>query len=71
MTYPDPHWDKETRMDFYGRFLEFADAVRLCGYRFVHHDEEGMFNKSLSVATDVIPIEQIGFINDYEISICK
>lgn len=58
-------------MDFYGRFLEFTDAVRLCGYRFVHHDEEGMFNKSLSVATDVVPIEQIGFINDYEISICK
>lgn len=57
MTYPDPHWDKETRMDFYGRFLEFADAVRLCGYRFVHHDEEGMFNKSLSVATDIVPIE--------------
>lgn len=39
-------------MDFYSRFIEFVDAVRLCGYRFVHHDEEG-----LSVATDVVPIE--------------
>lgn len=56
MTYPDPHWDKETQMDFYGRFLEFADAVRLCGYRFVRHaEQEG--DKYISIATDVVPIE--------------
>ncbi len=54
-TYPDPSWDKETRMDFYFRFIEFIDTVEHCGYQFIHHSEkEG--NKYISIATDLISI---------------
>ena len=64
MTYPDPSWDKETRMDFYFRFMEFVDTVESCGYRFVRHAEK-RGDKYLLVATDLIQNDNEEDVNDY------
>ena len=50
-TFPDPSWNKETRINLYYEFVEFIDAVRHCGYTFVT-DYDG----DLLIATDVVPL---------------
>lgn len=54
ITYPAPNWSKETKVDFYYRFVEFVDIVRLCGYEFVAESVKE-HDKYLLVATDVVP----------------
>jgi len=52
-TYPPENWDRKTKIDFYGQFINFLDTVEHCGYQFVHHSEkEG--DKYISIATDLI-----------------